>query len=501
MQHNSLGARLPVVAVGLLVGLISGGVILAWATSEDAPEPVGRQRAITAYVVASEDATEWLVRIPLDLTEHWGLPRRAPGYVDLDALEEGAARQRFAEDASNMVGLRADGEPVTSTQATLRISPPHSREFDTLEDARAQLGGTQDPDTPVYWNQGFADARFHAPPQSPPFSLALDVPVAARPHTRVSVDFVNDAGETAEYEVSAERDGLPLTHRPLATLGRFLRSGVATPLAAWGLLGFVVVVVLPTGGRPAVAGRLVSVMLGGLTVGALAWRYTDVVADPLVQASLGPATGAAVVWAGVRGLLTRYPDRVGLSTPVWSGVLGFVAADQMEPLVQFSRGIGLLDTIAHVAGTALTMSLVAGLVVGAARMLQRELRTARYGQVIVLLLVVHIGWQELLQRGADVALLALLEVRLVEAGDVVDVLPMLVYAAAVVAVAWAAWELRAFWHGRKPRDSAPSPGHHVTGLSGSPLPDRRAPTPTATQDGGDKIVPTSSRAASDKDRG
>lgn len=480
MRSGPTPSRLPTATVGILVGLVSAGVIAALAATDEAAAPAEAEREIRAYVVADADVTEWLVRIPLELTEQWGLPRRVPGYVDLGELD-GSARQRFAASADDMVGLVADGDPVAPDEAVFRISPPHSRHFDALDSARAHLAETQDPDAPVYWNQGFADVRFLSPPQERPFSVKLAVPPSARPHTSVTVTFVGADGERAVYDVSATREVVPLTPSRGETLGRFLWSGATAPVVAWGVLALVIAVLLPAGGRPATVVRLIGVVLAGLAIGAAAWRYTDLAADSLVQASLPPAVGAGLVWTAVRGLLTRRPDRPGLSTLVWSAVVGVVAAQQMEPLVQFSPGLGLLDTLGYVVGAGATVSLAAAVVVGAVRLMQREPRSARYGPVILLLLMVHLGWHQLLQRGDDAALLAVLEVRMIEASEAVDLLSASIYGATTLAVGWAAWELRALWRARRTvaADEPPaSRGEDDVGLPQPPYPTQR-PRPAA----------------------
>lgn len=469
MRSGPTPSGLPTATVGILIAVVSAGVIAALAATDETAASAEAEREIRAYVVASADATEWLVRIPLELTEQWGLPRRAPGYVDLRELD-GAARQRFAASADDMIGLLSDGDPVAPSQAALRISPPHSRHFDALDSARAHLAGTQDPDAPVYWNQGFADVRFLGPPQERPFSLELAVPPSARPHTSVTVAFIGADGERTVYEVSATRDVVPLTPSRSETLARFLWSGATAPVVAWGVLALVIAVLLPAGGRPATAVRLVGVVLAGLAIGAAAWRYTDLAADSLVQASLPPAVGAALVWTAVRGLLARRPDRPRLSTLVWSAVVGFGAAQQMEPLVQFSHGLGLVDTLGHVVGAGATVSLAAAAVVGAARLMQREPRSARYGPVILLLLMVHLGWHQLLQRGDDAALLAVLEVRMVEASEAVDLLSTIVYGATTLAIGWAAWELRALWRARRTVGAGEPPSSQDEDDVGPPQP-------------------------------
>src|SRR6185295_17262691 len=107
----------------------------ASANGADLPAEV----VLQAYVKQEEKRAVLLLRVPLDLLASFGLPKRGPGYLDLERIDE--RLKQVAAASARQIELRADGTPLTAVTRQARISLLSDRSFRSYAAALANLEG------------------------------------------------------------------------------------------------------------------------------------------------------------------------------------------------------------------------------------------------------------------------------------------------------------------------------------------------------------------------
>ena len=167
-----------ILLTALLVGALSPPVTYA----HDIPDQIRLQ----SFVKPEGDTLHMLVRVPLVMLLNLDLPKRGPGFIALDHLDD--ALPRAAAAIAREIPLYQDGELLTYSAVNARISPLSDKSFGSFEQAESTINGPPLPaNTEVFWNQGYFDAHFRYPIRSPQADFALDLQVAPGLRNRLSM--------------------------------------------------------------------------------------------------------------------------------------------------------------------------------------------------------------------------------------------------------------------------------------------------------------------------
>lgn len=182
----------------LVLALLLGLLLSPAASAHDIPNQIRLQ----AFVKPEGNTLHFLVRVPLVMLLNLNLPKRGPGFLALEHLDDGL--ERAAAATAREIVLYQDGEPLAYRAVSTRISPPSDRSFTSFEQALETINGPPlPPETDVFWNQGYFDAHFRYPIRSPDADFALDLRVAPglRNTLTMILRFIPPEGSEWAYEL------------------------------------------------------------------------------------------------------------------------------------------------------------------------------------------------------------------------------------------------------------------------------------------------------------
>jgi hypothetical protein len=135
---------------------------LAWMLSSVrvAAHDVPVERSLSAIVKVERGTLHLLIRVPLDVLRTVQFPIRANA-IDLET--SGPALTKARETIGESVTITENGNALTPSGSTARLSLPSDRSFVDYETAAAHLVAPATPDTVVFPGQGYFDAHLEYP--------------------------------------------------------------------------------------------------------------------------------------------------------------------------------------------------------------------------------------------------------------------------------------------------------------------------------------------------
>ena len=192
------------------------------ANGSDLPHEI----VVPAYLGQDGTVLHLVVRFPLVLLASFGLPKRGPGYLDLEHMD--AKLQQAALAAGHQIDLAEDGTPLAFAVAKARISPPSDRSFASYPTALAHLDGPPlSPDTNLFWNQGFFDTRLDYTLRALDSHLSVRVNVAPELGQRLELrlSYLPAAGAARTLALPGDAGFVALDPRWFEAAWLFLKAG------------------------------------------------------------------------------------------------------------------------------------------------------------------------------------------------------------------------------------------------------------------------------------
>lgn len=418
----------------LLPLYLGGLLLLPGATATDAHD-VPDEMKVQAFVQQDGRHVEMLVRTPLVLLTSLSLPKRGPGYLDIDRL--GPHLDRAAEAVAKAMPLYADGTRVALQAEGTQLAQPSSTAFGDIQAARSHLAAAlPPPDTNIFWNQGYFDTRYVATLPHAEADLALDPWASSGLSGRVKVylRYLTEGTVTA-YAVHGKADRLYLDPSRVHAAKSFTVMGIEHIFGGIDHVLFVLAIVLPFTLRD--FWTLVKVVTGftvahsiTLSLAALGVIAPGEWFPPLVEALIAVSIlymcleNIFAVTTGRGAFATRWLTTAGFGLIHGFG-FSFVLAEEL----QFAGEHLVLSLAAFNVGVELGQLLILALALPLLGRMLAERRVRTVGIVVVSALIGHTAWHWSLERLGALQYVQWPEVPLVE---------LLTAVAALAAVAWLA---------------------------------------------------------------
>jgi hypothetical protein len=177
----------------LLLALVSLAV-----RAHDIPDEVVFQ----AFLKPQHERLDFVVRVPLVMLLNLNLPKRGPGFLDLERVGEGLEKAAVA--TAREIRLFENGELLQYAIFGARISQPSDRSFESFEAAAANIAGPPLlPEIGVFWNQGYFDVHYEYPIHSESADFAIDFQVAPglRNRLKLILRFLPPDSEERTYHI------------------------------------------------------------------------------------------------------------------------------------------------------------------------------------------------------------------------------------------------------------------------------------------------------------
>jgi len=399
-----LPRRIAVLALGGFLGAVLVSTSLE---AHDFPDEV----RVRAFVKPEGEILQFLARLPLEMLLNINLPKRGPGYLDLEQVGEGMSRAASAV-ARDFV-LHENGARLVPDGAAMQISLPSEDAFSSYEQARAHIAGPPlPPTTNVFWNQGYFDVHLSYPMASASSDFALDMRFGGGLGDRVKlvVDFLPPDGEARTFQVHGGHGWLELDPGWFAAAWTFTQLGFDHILDGIDHLLFLLCLVLPFGLRQfwTLAGIITSFTVAhSITLIAAA---TGLVPSgnwfpPLVETLIA----ASIVYMAVENVIVLWLRAGSLASLRWRWLItgafglihGFGFSFALQEELQLAGAHYALSLFAFNLGVELGQLAVLLIVLPILTALFWQAQARRAGVVIVSALVGHTAWHWMLERMAD----------------------------------------------------------------------------------------------------
>jgi HupE / UreJ protein len=364
---------------------------------------VADQLRLHAFVQASDDRVDVVLRLPLELMLNVDLPKRGNGYLDLARVDDAMPRALQAV-ARSIVFIDGDVSlALASGQA--RIALPSDRAFESFDKAAAAVRGERLPvATDVYWNQGYFDALLeYRRDRARPLDLALDLRVAPglRERLRMDLRLRTASGQERAYEIATGSGPIVLDPRWHQAVWTFVKSGVIHILGGADHLLFLLCLVLPFRriGWPLVGVVTAFTVAHSVTLAAAALGYVP--RDPAFPLLVEALIAASIVYMAIDNLVASAPRlrwRWAL-TAAFGLVHGFGFSFALAHELQFAGSHLALSLLAFNVGIELGQLFV--LALGwplLAWVMARSEKAARALTLVIAGFVAHQAWHWLSDR-------------------------------------------------------------------------------------------------------
>ncbi len=370
----------------------------AVANGSDLPPEI----VLQGFVKLEDGRAHLLVRLPLLLFSNFSLPKRGPGYLDLENIEP--KLKQVANATSHLVELSENGVTLAPTTRDVQLSLLSDRSFASYSNALAHLQGPALPvSTDLFWNQGFFDAHFEYSLQSRPPNLWLrvNVPPEVGQRVKLQLEYLPD-GETARsYEISGDAGWVPLDPRWYEAAWLFVKAGFAD---AFAIDRFVFLLCLIAPFRQFRGALTLILVLAGLQ----AITLTAVAEGALANVEVGwlpllsnTVLATAMVLLAIANLAAPTLRRRWFIAALVGALGGFGLGRLLLNAAQF------VGTHSLVAVTSFNIGLVLGEVVllaiafYALRLLFARVLGPLLGLIVLSAMVGHAGWHGMVDNGGE----------------------------------------------------------------------------------------------------
>lgn len=379
-----------------LLALLSALPWLAPAQAHEIPADV----RVQAFVRATPQALQLLMRVPLAAMREVELPLRGPGYLD---LEQAPAKLREAADLwllDNVRAFDAGASLPRPTWVAARISLASDKSFSSLETALAHLRAPPvPPQTDLHWREQLMDVLLEFPIASPQSEFALDLRLARLGlKVKTVVRYVAPGGAERVFELHDGRSFVRLDPRWHQAALSFASLGLEHILTGVDHLLFLLALVIPFRRLLPLAALATAFTLAHsvtLLAAALGYAPSGLWFPPLVETLVA----ASIVWVCLENLIPNVDLRRRLSAAFGFGLVhGFAFSSALGDELQFAGQHLLTSLLAFNLGVEAGQLLILLLAVPLLSWVLRSL--PERGAIIVLsALVAHTAWHWMIERG------------------------------------------------------------------------------------------------------
>jgi len=394
-------------AVAAWLGL-AGLIALAFPGAPAPAHDIPNQIVLNGFVKPEGQTLHFVVRVPLIMLTGMDLPKKGPGYLALDRIDEGLRRSIAA--TAREIEFYENGIALPHDRAVARISLPSDRSFESFAAAVSSIEGPPLPENAlVFWNQGYLDVHYEYPIRSPDSNFALEFRVAPGLSGRLKMvlRYLAPAGMVRAYEIHGGFGRLALDPRWYQAARSFVVLGFDHILDGIDHLLFLLCLIIPFGLRQ--TWKLAAVVTSftvahsiTLIASALGLAPAGAWFPPVVETLIAVSILYMALENIVAMLANRGNERIlrwrWLVTGAFGLVHGFGFSFALKQDLQFAGDHLLVSLLSFNLGVELGQLLVLALVLPAAAVLFRNPSFRRFGVAIVSAFLAHTAWHWALER-------------------------------------------------------------------------------------------------------
>lgn len=383
-----------------LMAALALAVLAGTARAHDVPNRMD----VHAFLKQDGRQVEMVARVPLALLLNVGLPKRGPGYIEIDGVQPDL--ERAAAAVSKALRLYADDALVDLRVRGVQLAQPSNRAFESFESARSHVNQPLPPPSEnIFWNQGYFDVAFGGTLVAPDADLAIEPWIAPGLSGRISLflRYITEGTVTA-YRLDGARERLYLNPGPLRAASTFVGMGMEHIFGGIDHVLFIIAIILPFGLRDFWA--LAKIVTGftiahsvTLSLSALGYVAPGAWFPPVVEAIIA----LSILYMCLENVFCAGlgRERVGarwVTASLFGLVHGFGFAFVLQEELQFSGGHLALSLAAFNIGVEVGQLIILAVVLPVIAMAFQDSRVRRIGVIVVSALVGHSAWHWTIER-------------------------------------------------------------------------------------------------------
>ena len=352
---------------------------------------------LNAFVKIEPGEAQLVVRGPLYLFRSAKFPISNNILIDVD--KSGPAIERSLAAIAQSVTLFENGRPLVASRASGRLSLPSDRSFESYEQAASHVSEPPEPDTSIYVDQGYVDARITYPISSPGSVFAIRTPSAAGlGDLKVSLRYM-PLGEDSRAMVFTSLSGIVVLNPTwVSAAAGFIGLGIEHILTGYDHLLFLLCLIIPLRGwRQILSVVTVFTVAHSFTLLGSAFHLapSGTWFPPFVEAAIA----ASIVYMALENIMGVNLKRRVLITGLFGLVHGFGFSYGLQENFQYAGTHLLVSLFAFNIGIEMGQIVVLAVMLPALVVVRRYVLTGHVGMIILSAIVAQTGWQWMIERG------------------------------------------------------------------------------------------------------
>lgn len=376
--------------------LLALGLALSSPTPADAHD-VPNKIVLQGFVHPEGDTLNVALRVPLIALLNTDMPKRGPGYLDLERIQE--LRQAEAATADSVRSFQGN-TLLRPASIESQLSLPSDESFNSYETALEHVQGPLPPThTDIYWNQGFFDVHFEYPVRSDDADFALEVrlPPELGSRTELALQFIGSDGGESAYRVTEGSGRVVLDPRWYQAAWTFVQSGFGHILGGLDHLLFLLCLVIPFR-RVGPLLPIVTSFTVAHSITLIASMYDLVPQGPWFPPLVEMLIAASIVYMAIENVFAVNLKRRWVIAGAFGLVHGLGFSYGLQESFQFAGDHMLVSLASFNLGVEAGQVLVLLIAVPLLLALLSDRLLGRVGVVILSVLVAHTTWHWTVDR-------------------------------------------------------------------------------------------------------
>jgi hypothetical protein len=351
---------------------------------------------LNAFVKIEPGRAELVVRAPLYLFKSAKFPLAG---VELDVDQSAPALERALAAIQKDITLYENDRPLAASAATARLALPSDKSFESHELAIRHIAEPIEPETHIFIDQGYVDARISYPiaATDSEFSIRTTAGPELGEALKLAVRYLPASGDGRAMVITSLQGQVALNPTWLRAASGFVRLGVEHIVTGYDHLLFLLCLIVPLRGwRQVVSVVTVFTLAHSLTLlgSALHLAPSGSWFPPFVETAIA----ASIVYMALENIVGVELERRILITGLFGLVHGFGFSYGLSENLQFAGGHLLVSLFAFNLGIEIGQLLVLALMLPVLALLRRSLLRGRIGMIVLSALIAHIGWHWMSDR-------------------------------------------------------------------------------------------------------
>ncbi len=350
---------------------------------------------MNAFVKVEPHQLDLVVRVPLDLLRSVYFPMEGSQY---DLAGAGPATQAALKALAEGLPMWENGVRLAPSSWSGRLSLPSDHSFIDYESALHTADQPSDPNTGIYYGQGFLDAHFIYPISSPKSVFKIQTLVAADLGnlTKLMVRYLPLDERSRAMIVTGGSEPVALNPAWYHAASGFVLLGIEHILSGIDHLLFLFCLIIPFRRlRPLIPVITAFTLAHSVTLIGSAYHLAPRGAwfPPFVETAIA----ASIVYMALENIAGLDLRRRWLITALFGLVHGFGFSYALGQQLQFAGSHLLVSLFSFNIGIEIGQLLVLALMLPALALFRRVV-AERMGVILLSALVAHTGWHWMTER-------------------------------------------------------------------------------------------------------